>query len=187
MFEKVAPEVGIAFAREQEREHLEFLRRREQVRVEMGKDRERRQTISELIRQQQQLHDRRMQLQQASTTVECMKALKRWDAEDLGQGHLQGGSRLHFKNRAEVLERLRRRADRLPADLSNDWAFFLKHWDRWKVNSMRDHRKGAWGSQFLATMKELAGKWHPRLRRAILSHSGCVRRCGFFLLFDTRR
>ena len=94
---RVAPEVGLAFAREQEREHLEFLRRREQVRAELERDRERRQTISELIKQQKQLYDKRMQLERASTTVECMNALKRWNAMDLGQGHVQGGSRLHLK------------------------------------------------------------------------------------------
>lgn len=90
--------------------------------------------------------------------MECMKALKRWDAADLGQGHLQAGTRLHFKNRSEVLERLRRRADPLPPDLANDWSFFLKHWDRWKVGSMPDHRRDSWGIRFLNMMKELSEK-----------------------------
>ena len=44
-----------------------------------------------------------------------MKALKRWDAADLGQGHPQGGARLYFKYRSEVLERLRLRANPHPS------------------------------------------------------------------------
>ena len=121
---KVAPDVCVAFAREQEREHQEFLQRREKIRAEFAQDKERRLTIAQLIKRHQALYDKRMQLQKASTTVECMKALKRWNASDLGQGHLQGGTKQHAKNRAEVLQRLRLRAGTLPAVLEND--FFRK-------------------------------------------------------------
>ena len=54
---RVAPDIAIAFAHEREREHQEFLHRRLRVQAEFAKDKGRRQTISELIRRQQALHD----------------------------------------------------------------------------------------------------------------------------------
>ena len=155
---RVSPDVCVAFAREQERDHQEFLQRREKIRSEFAKDKVHKLTIAQLIKRGQELYDKRIELQKASTSVECMKALKRWNADDLGQGHIQGGMKQHFKNRAEVLQRLRLRAGTLPAVLENDWNYFVKHWDRSKVTCMRDHRKDSWGSRFLNMMKELASK-----------------------------
>ncbi len=96
------------------------MQRREKVRAQFAQDKERRLTIAQLIKRQQELYDKRMQFQKASTTVECMKALKRWNTGDLGQGHPHGGTKQHFKNRAEVLQRLRLRAGTLPAVLEHD-------------------------------------------------------------------
>ena len=38
------------------------------------------------------MRKRKLELLQATTVVECAKALKSWETEDFGQGHDQGGT-----------------------------------------------------------------------------------------------
>ena len=70
------------------------------------------------LKQLREEHDRiyaaRLALQRASTVVECLEAVKTFDAADLGQGHAKGGSAEHVRNRMQVLERLRIRFPPLP-------------------------------------------------------------------------
>jgi flavin-binding protein dodecin len=104
------------------------------------------------IRQLQEEHDRlqaaRLALQRASTVVECLDAVKKFETGDLGQGHVSGGTKEHFKNRMQVLERLRRRFPPLPAEQQNDWEWFLPRWDKARLAHMHHLNRNAWGSQF---------------------------------------
>lgn len=79
---------------------------------------------------------RRRSLAKASSVEESLRALKRWNVADFGQGHEKGGTRAHAANRREVLERLRRRAVPLPPDLANDWDYFVRSWDTRRVMAL---------------------------------------------------
>ena len=82
---------------------------------------------------QQKLQEKKAALARASSVVESLNALKRWTAEDFGQGNARGGTKAHAANRLEVLERLRRRSPGLPPELANDWNFFTRTWDARRV------------------------------------------------------
>ena len=84
-------------------------------------DKEHRLTIKQLAEEQEQLRKRRQELLRASTIVECEQALKSWETSDLGQGHPEGGSRTHVKNRLALLERLWAPSKHQPPEVANDW------------------------------------------------------------------
>ena len=50
--------------------------------------------------------------------------------------------------RQEILERLRLRAAPLPADLANDWSWFVSHWDKFRCDGLPLALKATWGFQF---------------------------------------
>ena len=129
------------------------------IRKAVREDKQRRLSIKQLAEQEENLRKRKLELLQATTVVECAKALKSWETEDFGQGHDQGGTKKHAENRRAVLERLRGRGRPLPPDLANDWHWFLRQWDRAAMMRMPPLRRNAWGSKFrdmaLDLLKEL--------------------------------
>ena len=104
------------------------------------------------VRQLQEEHDRlqaaRVALQKASTVVECLDAVKKFETGDLGQGHLTGGTAEHRRTRMQVLERLRRRFPPLPAEQQNDWEWFKSRWDKARLLRLHALNRGGWGSLF---------------------------------------
>ena len=108
--------------------------------------------------QQEKLRLQQLELARASTLVECEKALKSWDLDDLGQGHAAGGTRQHAKNRVAILERLGARSKPLPPDLANDWHWFLKHWDAARVRLINPAQRNAWALDFLGIIKTLLSR-----------------------------
>ena len=104
------------------------------------------------------MRERKLELQRASSVVECEKALKSWDLDDLGQGHTGGGTRAHAKSRMAILERVRARSKPLPPDLANDWSWFLKHWDAARVRMLHPWQKDGWAGDFLKIVKDLVSK-----------------------------
>ena len=150
----------IAHAFQAERDAERFKARVEQlsIRRAFAQDKQRRITIRELQEHQERLRLRRLELLRASTVVECQRALKSWEVQDLGQGNAEGGSRAHVKNRMAILERLRCRAKPLPPDLENDWHWFIRQWDIARVRRMRDLHKLGWGAQFRDIVRDLLDK-----------------------------
>ena len=154
--EVAGPDIALAFNAEREQRHLDMLRRRHEIERGMARDKDLKGSIAELIREQDRLHEKRVRLERASTVVECMDSLKSWTAAEFGQGHGDGGTRRHARNRHDVLERLRRRAPPLPPDLANQWEFFVGNWDRFRLGGLRV--RAAWGSQFLNIVNELLAR-----------------------------
>ena len=152
------PEVSKSFFLEQEAEQMQMRKDQASIRKAFANDKERRVAIKDLLAQQDKLRERKLELLRASTLVECEKALKSWDLDDLGQGHPSGGTRAHAKNRMAILERVRARAKPLPPDLANDWAWFLKHWDAARVNMLHPWQKDGWAGDFLKIAKDLLSK-----------------------------
>ena len=107
------------------------------------------------MKHQEKLRVHHLKLRKASTVVECEKAWKSWDIEDLGQGHESGGTRQHVKHRMAILERLRGRGKPLPPDLANDWHWFVKHWDAARVKHLREFHRPGWGAMFRDIVKDL--------------------------------
>ena len=101
-----------------------------------------------MMLEQERPRSQQLELQRASTLVECQTVIKSFDLDDLGQGQPNGGSKQHAKNRLDVLERLKSKAKPLPPDLANDWNWFMKHWDRARVSHLPPHQKPAWAKQF---------------------------------------
>ena len=123
------------------------------MRRAFAQEKQRRLTTQELLEEQERLRLRRLELLKASTVVECEKALKNWDTEDLGQGHPNGGTRQHVKNRMAILERLRARSKPLPPHMANDWHWFVKHWDAARLSHMHPWQRTSWGSMFRDIVK----------------------------------
>ena len=122
----------------------------------MEEDRKRKLTIKELVHQQEELQQKRVALQKASTIVECLQAVKSYDLVDLGQGHAKGGTREHHHNRMQVMDRVRGKAAPLPPELLNDWTWFCKHWDATRLALLwPDAKKAAWAKQFKDIMIKL--------------------------------
>ena len=72
-----------------EQDDLRWRSRSDQLsmRRAFAQENQRRLTIQDLLEYQERLRLRRLELLNASMVVECEKALKSWDTEDLGQGH----------------------------------------------------------------------------------------------------
>ena len=83
--------------------------------------------------------------------IEVENASKGFDAKDLGQGQLGGGTAAHGRARRDMLDRVRRLWPRLPPEQLNQWDRFAKHWDSWGCQQYG----GSWGSRFRNTMEEL--------------------------------
>ena len=172
------PEVSQSFFEEQEADQRQMRKEMVSIRKAFAEDKERRVAIKDLLEQQEKLRERKLQLLRASTVVECEKALKSWDLDDLGQGHPSGGTRTHAKERMAILERVRARSKPLPPDLANDWSWFLKHWDLARVNMLQEWQKTGWAADFLKIVKDLLSKlrededalatWMRRERRQFL-------------------
>ena len=149
------------------------------IRKAFAEEKQRRDAIKDLLEQQEKLRERKLELLRASTLVECAKALKSWDLDDLGQGHTSGGTKTHQKNRVAILERVRARSKPLPPDLANDWSWFLKHWDTARVNMLHSWQKDGWARDFIDIVKDLVSRlradedalatWMRRERRLYLS------------------
>ena len=107
-----------------------------------------RRTLKSLRDEHDRVFTARMALQRASTVVECLQAVKTFDAGDLGQGHQKGGSAEHVRNRMQVLDRLRIRFPPLPATQQNDWDWFKANWTKARVAILPDANKGSFGSTF---------------------------------------
>ena len=152
------PEVSKSFFLEQEAEQMQMRKDQASIRKAFAKEKERRVALKDLLAQQDKLRERKLELLRASTLVECEKALKSWDLDDLGQGHPCGGTRAHAKNRMAILERVRARAKPLPPDLANDWSWFLRHWDTARVNMLHQWQKDGWPGDFLKIVKDLVSK-----------------------------
>ena len=172
------PEVSQLFLDGQEADQRQMRKDMASIRQAFAQDKQRRDAVKDLLEQQDKLRERKLELLRASTLVECSKALKSWDLDDLGQGHTSGGSRAHAKNRVAILERVRARSKPLPPDLANDWSWFLKHWDTARVNMLHSWDKDGWARTFLNIIKDLIAKlrddedalatWMRRERRLYL-------------------
>jgi hypothetical protein len=152
---RVHPDVANAFLQDQDDSRIRELRNRLSVQKAMHEDAQHKVTIKELVRQQDLLRQRQEELRRASTVVECQKALKSWETKDLGQGHPNGGTKEHCRNRLNVLDRIRARCKPLPPDLQNDWQWFIRNWDATMLRNMRADQRNAWGSEFLKIMQGL--------------------------------
>ena len=97
-------------------------------------------TIKGMRAEQEALHQRRLDLQRASTVVESLTALKCFEIADLGQGHAAGGTAEHIRNRMNVLDRIKQRSAPLPPEQANDWDWFRKNGTRvgWNFCPKRD-------------------------------------------------
>jgi hypothetical protein len=71
--------------------------------------------------------------------------------DTLGAGHKNGGSAGHYKNRMEVLERLKAQGGPLSHQQMNDWTWFKQNWDK---NRASAHGPD-WGNIFAKTMQGL--------------------------------
>jgi hypothetical protein len=147
--------VANAFLEDQEDMRVRDLRSRLEIQKMCQEDAQQKQTIKELLRQQEALRQKQEELHRASTLVECQAALKSWETKDLGQGHPGGGTKEHCRNRLNVLDRVRLRCKPLPPDLQNDWQWFIKQWDAAMVRNLPAHQKAAWRSEFLKTVNAL--------------------------------
>ena len=145
---RVSAPVRRAFAEAEEEAERRALRERAHVQRRDAESARAKRTLQDLLQEQEALQERKASLARASSVQESLRALKRWDAADFGQGHQRGGTRAHAANRKEVLERLRRRAPALPPDLSNDWGFFLRTWDTRRVSMLREWERAGWGVAF---------------------------------------
>ena len=149
------PEVTEGFFLAQDADRTRLRREQASIRRAVTDDKQRRVSIKELAAEEENLRKRKLDLLQASTVVECQKALKSWDTSDLGQGHPAGGTKLHAQNRRDILERLRGRAKPLPPDLANDWYWFLRKWDQARLSRMIPWKRAAWGSVFRDLVHDL--------------------------------
>jgi hypothetical protein len=59
-------------------------------------------------------------MRKASTALENVRALRRFDIADLGRRHPQGGTKQHVEHRLDILERVKAKSEPLPAELEND-------------------------------------------------------------------
>jgi hypothetical protein len=114
-----------------------------------------RRTVQQLQGEHDRLQAATVALQKASTVVECLDAVKKYETEDLGQGHLTGGTAAHRANRMQVLERIRRKFPPLPFEQQNDWEWFKVRWDKHRLLRMHHLNRNAWGSEFRNEMLEL--------------------------------
>ena len=105
-------------------------------------------TIKGMRAEQEALHQRRLDLQRASTVVESLTALKCFEIADLGQGHAAGGTAEHIRNRMNVLDRIKQRSAPLPPEQANDWDWFRKKWDKSRVELLPKERRLVWGHTF---------------------------------------
>ena len=112
-------------------------------------------TIKQLREEQLALEAKQFALHRAVTAKECMDAMKSFDAADLGQGHVRGGTTQHYHNRMNVLERIKARGEPFPPSMENDWQWFKARWDKARLGHMHPNNKDSWGSQFLNSMKEV--------------------------------
>ena len=149
------PEVTEGFLLSQENDRRRARREQASILKAVAADKKRRVSIKKLAEQEEKLRKRKLELLQASTVVECERAVKSWDMEDLGQGHDGGGTRRHKENRMAILERLRGRAKPLPPELANDWHWFLRHWDDARVHRLGPYHRAGWGSVFRDLVQEL--------------------------------
>ena len=152
----VPDELRAAFADAEEEASREAKLRQALVSRDLAADAKARKTLKDLRQETRALQQKKEDLAKASSVEESMRALKRWDVSDFGQGNEKGGTKAHAANRREVLERLRRRAPALPPDLANDWDYFMRTWDTRRVMvSSTPWQKAAWGSRFRDMMVEL--------------------------------
>jgi hypothetical protein len=120
-------------------------------------DRQRRH-LAALAAEENRLAAQSAAMRKASTALESVRALRRFDIADLGQGHPQGGTRQHVEHRLEILERVKAKSEPLPAELENDWGWFKKHWDTVRLNHYTLPGKSAWGALFRDLMLGLLDK-----------------------------
>ena len=154
------PNVARAMLQEREMELEDYARRNAREAAARKQNDLRLKTIKDMRAEQEALHQRRLELQRASTVVESLSALRSFEIADLGQGHPAGGSAEHIRNRMNVLERIKQRAAPLPPEQANDWDWFKKHWDKSWVEGLPKERRLIWGHTF----KGIAVQLLTRLR-----------------------
>ena len=157
------PKVRRALMQEREIELADYARRNAREAAARKQNERGAKTIEQTRAEQEVVHQRRLELQRASTVAECLTALKSYELQDLGQGHLAGGSAEHVKNRMNVLDRIKQKAAPLPPELANDWGRFKKHWDRYNLQVLLKEKKwfGHMGS------KGSVRRCSPKSKRAI--------------------
>ena len=74
------------------------------------------------------LKEKERELQEKESLIEAKYAIKSYSLAELGDGHKDGGTAQHRKNRSDVLSRLAR-LDGLSKDQQNEFAWFKAHWD----------------------------------------------------------
>jgi hypothetical protein len=133
---------------EREMELADYVRRNAREVVARKQSDLRLKTIKGMRAEQEALHQRRLELQRASTVAESLTALRSFEIADLGQGHAAGGSAEHIRNKMNVLDRIKQRAAPLPPDQANDWEWFRERWDKNSVERLPKERRPVWGFTF---------------------------------------
>ncbi len=105
-------------------------------------------SLADMRAEEGRLEAKRLQLAKATAVAESLEAVKAFADEDIGVGHAAGGTRAHRATRKAILHRLRLRASPLPADLANDWDWFVERWDTFRVDRLTVDFKPTWGFQF---------------------------------------
>ena len=100
------------------------------------------------MEEQGRLEHKRAELLKASTTVECMNALRSFEVTDFGHGHPAGGTAEHIRNRMNVLDRLRLRFPPLSPEQQNDWEWFKKRWDKARISKLEPTFRLVFGHTF---------------------------------------
>ena len=140
--------VARAMLQEREMELEDYARRNAREAAARNQNDLRMKTIKGMRAEQEALHQRRLDLQRASTVVESLTALKCFEIADLGQGHAAGGTAEHIRNRMNVLDRIKQRSAPLPPEQANDWDWFRKKWDKSRVELLPKERRLVWGHTF---------------------------------------
>ena len=142
------PKVASALMQEREMELADYARRYSEVAYAQRQNQQRVRTIRQMREEQETLHQRRLDLQSASTVAESMTVLRSFETADLGHGHPGGGSADHIRNRMNVLDRVRARAAPLPPEQHNDWQWFRKRCDKTRVGLLPPAHRPVWAVTF---------------------------------------
>ena len=99
---------------------------------------------------------------EADKTKAALAALaKTFTAEELGQGHKKGGTKLHLGRRINMLNRLKLRSPPLPPHFEADWGDFVTTYAKYEGSQ----RKAAVGVTFITEIQGVMADLGEHLQR----------------------
>jgi len=116
---------------------------------------EHRARLKELEKEEARLEAKRLALAKVTSVTECLQAVKSFGTQDLGQGHAQGGTAVHARNRMPDLDRVRHRGSPLRLEQANDWDWFKRKWDKARIGALHPNVRDSWASTFKNIMNGL--------------------------------